>query len=67
VIGLTCPSNERMGERVSKSQISTAPVGRAAATNRPEVSNFARVAPAKSEVWIAVGCEMLKKGSRICE
>ncbi len=54
-----------MGERVSKSQTSTSPVGRAAATKRPEVSNFARVAPAKSEAWIAVGCEMLKKGSRV--
>jgi hypothetical protein len=67
VMGLTCPSRERMGERVSRSQISRVPDGRAAATKRPEESNLASVAVAKSEVWIAVGWEMLKKGSEMWE
>ena len=64
VIVLTWPSNDLIGARVSKSHISTAPVGRAAATNRPEGSNLASEAPAYSEVWTAVGWEMVKKGSK---
>lgn len=65
VITLTCPSKLRIGALVSRSHISTAPVGRAAATNRPDGSNLAKDAPAKREVCIVVGCEILKKGSEM--
>ena len=50
MIVFTWPSNDRIGALVSRSHISTAPVGRAAATNRPVGSNFARLAPANREV-----------------
>lgn len=50
VTPLTCPSNHRMGARVSRSQISAEPIARPAAMNLPVVSKRAICAPAKSEV-----------------
>jgi len=57
VMFLTCPSKNRIGARVSKSQISADPFRRAAAMNLPVGSNFAKMALAKREVWTAVGWE----------
>ena len=60
VTALTWPSSHRIGARVSRSHISVEPLLRAAAMNLPVGSNFAKRAPAKREVWIAVGCERVK-------
>jgi len=51
VMAFTCPSNQRMGARVSRSHICTEKVKRTAeAMKRPVGSNFANEAPANREV-----------------
>jgi len=57
VTAFTWPSSHRIGARVSRSHISAEPLLRAAAMNLPVGSNLAKRAPAKREVWIAVGWE----------
>lgn len=60
VMAFTWPSSQRIGARVSRSHISVEPLLRAAAMNLPVGSNLAKRAPAKREVWIAVGWERVK-------
>ena len=55
VTAFTWPSSHLMGARVSRSQITAEPLLRAAAMNLPVGSNLEKRAPAKREVWIAVG------------